>query len=75
MMMMFSNILKASSKRFKVAFGRTIVNKTNSSSLPEESMARYCPGGYYPVRIATFGTTADTKSLARLGMASIPLSC
>jgi serine/threonine-protein kinase SRPK3 len=65
--MPFSSLLGSGAARMKSLVGRTAKTLPSVETISEESLARYCKGGYHPVRIGDTFNHGKYKVVRKLG--------
>lgn len=65
--MAFANILSSGATRLKSVVSRSPKHLRALSTISEENMARYCKGGYHPVRIGDLFNHDKYKIIRKLG--------
>ncbi|KAH7133707.1 kinase-like domain-containing protein [Dactylonectria macrodidyma] len=76
--MAFADALKSGANRLKSTFDCSFRKLHSSRAIFEESLERYCPGGYHPVRIGDVFNNGKYKIVNKLGYGSystVWLSC
>lgn len=64
----FGNLLRVGASRIKSALVSSPSIQTRSNyTLSEENLARYCPGGYHPVRIGDRFSNGKYEVISKLG--------
>ncbi|KAG8415453.1 hypothetical protein J3458_009300 [Metarhizium acridum] len=66
-MMPFGNVLSTTKILLKRLFGCSVKRPHSSSTIAEESIARYCKGGYHPVRIGDQFNNNKYKVVSKMG--------
>lgn len=61
------NILKALTRRLKLSFSPYSRGRKSLGTISEESLGRYCAGGYHPVRIGDVFNQGKYKIIRKLG--------
>ncbi|GAB0137903.1 hypothetical protein EsDP_00006156 [Epichloe bromicola] len=65
--MALMNILKALTRRLKLPFSHSSRGRSSLGTISEESLSRYCAGGYHPVRIGDVFNQGRYKIIRKLG--------
>ncbi|KAG7110757.1 Serine/threonine-protein kinase SRPK like [Verticillium longisporum] len=65
--MAFTDALNSGANRLKSIFSRSSKKLHPSRAISEENLARYCPGGYHPVRIGDIFNNGKYKIVSKLG--------
>ncbi|KAH6982299.1 kinase-like domain-containing protein [Ilyonectria sp. MPI-CAGE-AT-0026] len=65
--MAFADALNSGANRLKSILSRSFKKLHPSRAISEESIARYCPGGYHPVRIGDVFNNGKYKIVSKLG--------
>lgn len=65
--MAFTDALNSGANRLKSIFSRSSKKLHPSRIISEENLARYCPGGYHPVRIGDLFNNGKYKIVSKLG--------
>jgi len=63
----FINTLNAAARRLKPTFSHSSRQPHSFSRISEESVARYCAGGYHPVKIGDLFDYGKYKIVSKLG--------
>ncbi|CRK18647.1 hypothetical protein BN1708_012411, partial [Verticillium longisporum] len=65
--MAFTDALNSGANRLKSIFSRSSKKLHPSRIISEENLARYCPGGYHPIRIGDLFNNGKYKIVSKLG--------
>ncbi|CRK18125.1 hypothetical protein BN1708_012245 [Verticillium longisporum] len=65
--MAFTDALNSGANRLKSIFSRSSKKLHPSRAISEENLARYCPGGYHPIRIGDLFNNGKYKIVSKLG--------